>query len=215
MAKRSTTRKKSGESGEPAITPLDVEALASIDATAPTIELRKVDELVPYARNSRTHSSDQVTKIARSIRQFGFTNPILINEDGTIIAGHGRTMAAKLLNLQTVPVIVARNWTDAMVRAYVIADNKLALDAGWDEDLLKIELSELGLSDELDLEATGFTVDEMDKLFGRVAADPPQTDPQLGGLVYSIVIRCESEAQQGELLERFDGEGLKAEALIS
>lgn len=181
-----------------------------------TVESWPIDRLKPYGRNSRTHSPEQVAKIAKSIEQFGFTNPILANEDGTIIAGHGRTLAARRLGMTHVPVIVPKGWTDAQRRAYVILDNKLALDAGWDEDLLKLELGELAEIG-LDIAAsTGFDEDELDKLFATVKdAKPPDTGEQLDGLAFSVIVRCTSEQQQSELLERFEAEGLKCEALIS
>lgn len=124
------------------------------------IEYLSVDKLVPYARNSRTHSAEQVAQIASSIREFGFTNPILIDGSGGIIAGHGRVMASRKLGLGAVPTITLTGLTEAQRKAYVIADNKLALNAGWDEEMLKIELSEL---DDLgfDLELTGFSLDEI------------------------------------------------------
>lgn len=122
---------------------------------------RDTDDLIPYVRNARTHSDDQVTQIAASIREFGFTNPVLIDGDAGIIAGHGRVMAAKKLGLAEVPTIELSHLTDAQKRAYVLADNKLALNAGWDIDLLKIELGELNDLD-FDLTLTGFSLDELD-----------------------------------------------------
>ena len=120
---------------------------------------RAVDELLPYARNARTHNAEQVEQIAASIREWGWTNPVLVAEDGTIIAGHGRVLAAKKLRLKEVPVMVASGWSDAQKRAYALADNKLALNAGWDDALLGLELSELeAFGFELDL--TGFDIDE-------------------------------------------------------
>lgn len=122
---------------------------------ATKIETWAIERLTPYARNARTHSEDQVRAIARSIERFGFTNPILVDDDGSIIAGHGRLLGAKLLGRTEVPVIVCSGWTDEERRAYIIADNQLALQAGWDEDLLRIELGELrDLGFDLDL--TGF-----------------------------------------------------------
>jgi len=179
------------------------------------IETWAIDRLKPYARNSRTHSKDQVARIAKSIQRFGFTNPILVAEDGTIIAGHGRTLAAKSLGMLTLPVIVASGWTPDERKAYVITDNKLALDAGWDEEILKLELGELTEAN-FDLDLTGFGEEDLNKLFGNVAdAIKPDTSPQLTGLVYSVVVRCSGEEHQTELLERFETEGLKCEALIS
>jgi DNA modification methylase len=116
--------------------------------------------LVPYARNSRTHSAQQVDKIAASIREFGFLNPIIVDGENGIIAGHGRVMAAQKLGLESLPVIEASHLTEAQRRAYVIADNRLALDAGWDNDLLKIELQDLD-AEGFDLNLTGFSVDEI------------------------------------------------------
>jgi len=124
------------------------------------IEQRAVEKLIPYARNSRTHSDAQVAQIAASIKEWGWTTPILIDETEQVIAGHGRLMAARKLGMAEVPVIVAAGWTDAQKRAYVIADNKLALNAGWDESLLALEFGELeGLG--FDLELTGFSAEEI------------------------------------------------------
>ena len=119
-----------------------------------------VEQLIPYARNSRTHSDAQIAQIAASIREFGFLNPIIIDGDRGIISGHGRVMAARILGLDSLPCIEASHLTEAQRKAYVIADNKLALNAGWDNDLLRVELSELG---ELgfDLELTGFSMGEI------------------------------------------------------
>ena len=115
---------------------------------------------MPYARNSRTHSDAQVAKIAASIREFGFLNPIIVDGQNGIIAGHGRVMAAQKLGLETLPVIEAGHLTDAQRRAYIIADNRLALDAGWDSEMLKVELQDLGAAD-FDLSLTGFNLDEI------------------------------------------------------
>jgi hypothetical protein len=108
---------------------------------ADRVERRAVADLVPYARNARTHSDFQVGEIAASIREWGWTVPVLVDEAGGIIAGHGRVLAARKLGIETVPVMVAAGWTEAQRRAYVLADNKLALNAGWDTDLLKVELA--------------------------------------------------------------------------
>ena len=111
---------------------------------ADRVERRPVAELVPYARNARTHSPTQIAKIAAAIEEWGWTNPVLVVEAGSIIAGHGRILAAKKLGIAEVPVMVAAGWTEAQRRAYVLADNRLALDAGWDENLLRSELVDLG-----------------------------------------------------------------------
>jgi len=122
-----------------------------------------IDALIPYARNSRTHSDEQVAQIAASIKEFGFLNPIIIDGENGIIAGHGRVMAAQKLGLKELPCIEASHLTDAQRRAYIIADNKLALNAGWDDEMLRIELAELGEAD-FDLELTGFSLDEIEAL---------------------------------------------------
>jgi DNA modification methylase len=121
------------------------------------------DSLIPFANNSRTHSPEQVAQIAGSIREFGFTNPVLIDADNGIIAGHGRVMAAQKLGLEEVPCIRLGYLTDAQKRAYVIADNKLALNAGWNEELLRVELKGLE-ADGFDLGLTGFSKDELNSI---------------------------------------------------
>lgn len=129
----------------------------------PEYKIEKVANLVPYARNSRTHSAEQVAQIAASIREFGFTNPVLIDEQGGIIAGHGRLLAAQKLGFDEVPAITLQGLSDAQKKAYVIADNKLALNAGWNDEMLRVEFQEL---EEIgfDLELTGFTLDEIEEI---------------------------------------------------
>ena len=129
----------------------------------PAYKKSNINCLIPYARNSRTHSDDQVDKIAASIKEFGFLNPIIIDGDNGIIAGHGRILAAKKLGMTELPVLDASHLTDTQRRAYIIADNRLALDAGWDEELLRIEFDELGEAG-FDVELTGFTLDEIGAL---------------------------------------------------
>lgn len=126
---------------------------------------KKVQDLIPYVNNSRTHSEEQVNQICASINEFGFTNPLLIDEKDSIIAGHGRLMASKKLGMEEVPCIVLEGLTEAQKKAYIIADNKMALNAGWDEELLKIEIENLKELD-FDLELTGFSVDELDDILG-------------------------------------------------
>ena len=139
---------------------------------ADKVERWKIEKLVPYARNARTHSDEQVGQIAASIKEWGWTTPILVDEDGSIIAGHGRTLAAQRLQMTEVPVMVAKGWSDAKKRAYVLADNKLAMNAGWDNEMLALELGEIGdLGFDLDL--TGFTADEIAALI------PEQIEPGL------------------------------------
>jgi DNA modification methylase len=139
------------------------------------IEHRPIEALIPYARNARTHSEAQVALIAGSIREYGFTNPVLVDGANGIIAGHGRVMAARTLGLPTVPVIELAHLTEAQKRAYILADNRLAEQAGWDRELLALEvgdLADLGL----DLSALGFEAGEIDKLLHGDATDPREEE---------------------------------------
>src|SRR4051794_7204833 len=127
---------------------------------ADKVERWPVDRLIPYARNARTHTPEQVDQIAASIKEWGWTNPVLVGEDNTLIAGHGRVLAARKLHIAEVPVMVATGWTEAQKKAYAIADNKLALNAGWDEALLGLEIGELD-SIGFDIGLLGFTDTEI------------------------------------------------------
>ncbi len=141
------------------------------------VAYRPLDSLVPYARNARTHSEAQVAEIAGSIREFGFVNPVLIAEDGTLIAGHGRVLAARLLGMETVPAITLAGLSDTQRRALVLADNRIALNAGWDEALLALELTDLKEAG-LDLGIMGFEDGELDRLLaGTEDADQGSTAP--------------------------------------
>jgi ParB-like chromosome segregation protein Spo0J len=124
------------------------------------IEQRKVESLIPYVNNSRKHSDEQVAQIAASIKEFGWTNPILVDGENGIIAGHGRLMAARKLSMDKVPVIELAHLSDNQRRALIIADNKLALNADWDNELLSLEMSELANLD-FDKNLIGFTADEI------------------------------------------------------
>jgi len=128
-----------------------------------TYKLILTSDLIPYARNSRTHSEAQVTKIASSIKEFGFINPVVTDGKNGIVAGHGRVLAAQKLGLKELPCVEASHLTEAQKRAYVIADNRMALDAGWDIDLLKVELGDLQGMD-FDLTLTGFDPGEIKDL---------------------------------------------------
>jgi ParB-like chromosome segregation protein Spo0J len=183
-----------------------------MDWPADRVERRPLNELIPAARNSRTHSDEQVAQIAASIKEWGWTVPVLIDESGELIAGHGRVLAAKTLGLDTVPVMTATGWSDAKKRAYLIADNKLPLNAEWDSTLLKLELAELKKAD-FDLGLMGFDKHEIALMLKDVTAQ--DTSPQLTDMKYSVVVRCDDELHQTELLDRFETEGLKCQALIS
>ena len=136
------------------------------------IETLKTSDLIPYARNARTHSDAQVAQIAGSIREFGFANPVLIDSENGIIAGHGRVMAAIKLGLNKVPCVRLDHLSENQKRAYIIADNKLALNAGWDDDMLELELGELK-DEDFDLGLLGFSDDELGS-FDVEEADMPK-----------------------------------------
>ena len=147
------------------------------------VEYRSPDDLTPYARNARTHSPEQVAQIAGSIREFGFTNPILTDENGTIIAGHGRLAAAQKLGLEKVPCITIAGLTDTQRRALILADTRLAETAGWDAEMLRVELEELTEAG-ADLDLIGFDEESLNELIGglgqrdlgEVPADFPVVD---------------------------------------
>ncbi len=138
------------------------------------IEYIDVDKLLPYARNARTHSKKQVQQIASSIVEFGFLNPVLVDKNLTIIAGHGRVLAAQTIALNKIPVVRVEHLTDAQRRAYTLVDNQLALNSGWENDLLKIEIDELKALD-FDMELLGF--DDLDELLDSAGGTEGNTDP--------------------------------------
>lgn len=147
-----------------------------------TISYKKIKDLIPYCNNSRTHSDEQVLQIASSIKEFGFTNPVLIDDQGGIIAGHGRIMAAQKLKMDEVPTITLSGLSEAQKKAYIIADNKLALNSGWDDELLKIELEQLKELD-FDLGLIGFSDDELALLMGGETTEGLVDEDQVPELV--------------------------------
>lgn len=177
------------------------------DWPADRVERRTVASLLPYARNARTHSEAQVAQIAASIQEWGWTVPVLVDEGGQIIAGHGRVMAAKSLGLTDVPAMVARGWSDAAKRAYALADNKLALNGDWDVDLLKSELLDLR-QDGFALDLTGFGGDEIGGLLNGFeptlpspATDAPEgTQPQETGVGASVAATDADDAADAEVV---------------
>lgn len=138
------------------------------------IVLKELNSLIPYINNARTHDDAQVTQIASSIKEFGFNNPILIDKDGGIIAGHGRLMAAKKLGLLEVPTIMLGHLSDIQRKAYILADNRIALNSGWDNELLALELQDL--DSEIDLSLLGFNADELDALLNPIELTDGLTD---------------------------------------
>jgi hypothetical protein len=161
---------------------------------ADKVEKWQIDKLIPYARNARTHSDEQVSQIAASIKEWGWTTPVLVDEQGGIIAGHGRTLAAQKLEMTEVPVMVAKGWSDAKKRAYIIADNKLAQNADWDNEMLALELGELGdLGFDLDL--TGFAADEIADLLSPEEEDDSKYSKKIDAPVYEPTGDCPSVVQ--------------------
>lgn len=166
------------------------------------VELRAVDELIPYSNNPKEHPDEQVRKIASSIKNYGWDQPIVVDGGGEIIKGHGRMQAAELLGLDEVPVLVRDDLTDAEAKAARIADNKTA-EAPWDDDLLTIEIETV--VDEFDPDALGFDDDELDDLLdGGDDTGPGIGDSEPLGLdeAYEVIIECESEADQEETYQR-------------
>ncbi len=135
---------------------------------ADSVERWPLAKLVPYARNARTHTPEQVKQLAASMREWGWTIPVLADENGGIIAGHARVMAAELNQYTEAPVMIARGWSESKKRAYVLADNKLAMNAGWNEELLGVELLELRDAG-FEMPTIGFSVEELDGLMREVA----------------------------------------------
>lgn len=159
---------------------------------AQQIEQIPVADLIPYARNARTHSEEQVGQIAGSIQEFGFNVPVLIDAQNSIIAGHGRVLAAQRLKLSTVPCIRLTHLTDAQRRAYILADNRIALNSGWDEAMLQVELAELH-AEELDLGLLGFEAGELEKLLNLMPTDdapPDSSAKEINPDEFSMQAKC-------------------------
>jgi ParB-like chromosome segregation protein Spo0J len=188
-------------------------SVGSSSASWPAAKIvkRRLSQLKPAPRNARQHSERQIEQLVASFKRWGWTMPVLVDEGSEIIAGHGRVEAAKRLGITVAPTVVARGWTDEQKRAYAIADNKLPLNATWDDELLSAEL--IDLSSVTSMVELGFSTAELARLLkpiGEAAA------PQLGNaLEHRIIVECKSETHQAELLERFEREGLKCRPLIS
>ena len=143
--------------------------------TTTKLEMVKVSELIPYVNNARTHSQEQVNKLRSSLREFGFVNPVIIDADKNVIAGHGRLMAAKEEGITEVPCVLVDYLTEAQKKAYILADNRYAQDAGWDEELLRLEIEALEGMD-FDVSLTGFNEDEISDLFAGADTSDTQDD---------------------------------------
>ena len=180
------------------------------------IEQIATAELIPYARNARTHSEQQVQQIAGSIQEFGFCNPVLIDASNGIIAGHGRVMAAQLLKLESVPCLRLSHLTDAQKRAYVLADNRIALSSGWDEEMLANELSDLH-ADEFDMALLGFDADELAKLLEFESGEPPETEVPESNYSeqFGVIVVCETEAAQESAFNALQSQGFNCKVVTT
>ena len=178
------------------------------------VEQIAIGELIPYVNNSRTHPEKQIEQIASSMREFGFTAPILCDENNTVLAGHGRLLAAKKLKLDRVPVVRVEHLSEAQKKAYVIADNKIAMNSGWDLDLLNVELEFLSESD-YDMGLLGFETEELEKNMGLdVDEEEGEDDSDQIQEKWEIIITCENESHQTQLLDEFEGRDIACRALV-
>lgn len=187
----------------------------------PPYKAAKVADLIPYARNSRTHSDAQVAQIAASIREFGFTNPVLVDDQGGIVAGHGRVLAAKQIGMDTVPTICVGWLSEKQRRAYVIADNQLALNAGWDDAVLASELDDL-LAEDFDLQLIGFDPETLDDILAganndsAAGAEPAETS---AGINYqekfAVLVDCKNESDQRRVFDKLTTDGLSCKVLVN
>jgi ParB-like chromosome segregation protein Spo0J len=164
-----------------------------------------VKDIIPYERNARTHSKKQISQIMKSIRKFGFTNPVVIDENNNLIAGHGRLEAAIALKMDKVPAVIRDGLTGTERRAMILGDNQIALKAGWDKDLLKEELEAID-ADGFDIEDIGFDLDDLD-------SDDDDIDlPDAGG-EFGIFIECADEKEQSNLFEELSKRSLKCKIM--
>jgi ParB-like chromosome segregation protein Spo0J len=173
------------------------------------IEKIQTKKLIPYANNARTHTDDQVAQIAASIRAFGFNNPVLVDEKLTIIAGHGRVLAAGVLDIEEIPCVKLAHLSENQKKAYILADNKIALNAGWDIQLLKLELETLDVAD---LKLTGFSDSEIKGFFSDDDIKEDYENNENGN--FEIIVECVSEYDQRTLLEKLNAQGYKCKSML-
>lgn len=170
------------------------------------VEYKKASDLIPYVNNTRTHDEKQVNQIASSIKEWGFTNPILVDEQNGIIAGHGRLMAAQKLKIENVPTITLKDLTEAQKKAYIIADNKLALNAGWNNELLMLEIENLKELD-FNIELLGFSEEELK--FEEEKKEEKELVEEEYKETFQILIECENEEEQEKIYNKLTEEGIK------
>ena len=191
----------------------------NINTCTPIKRVATVD-LIPYANNSRVHSNEQVNQIASSIKEFGFLNPIIVDGENGIIAGHGRVMAANKLGIKELPCVDASHLSEAQKKAYVIADNKLALNAEWDFDLLKIEIESLQ-EDDFKLDLLGFDVDELNGILGfdDIAEEDEEESEQdyedKYKEQYGVIIMCKSAEDQEKVFNKMQQNGYEVKVVCT
>lgn len=168
-----------------------------------------VEDLIPYAMNSRTHSDEQVAQLAASIREFGFTNPVLIDEENNLIAGHGRVLAARKLKMDQVPAVVVTGLDENRRRALVIADNKLALNAEWDEEKLLVELQSMTVDMQ---QLVGFSQDELVAMLEPEQGDSFPDQQQLDA-TFEVAVECKNEEEQEVVFNMLNEKGYKCRIL--
>ena len=173
---------------------------------------KPIVDLIPYARNSRTHSDAQVAQIAASIREFGWTNPVLLDGENGIIAGHGRVMAAQKLGETEVPTIELSHMDDNQKRAYIIADNKLALNAGWDEQMLALEIDDLKNAG-YDLNLTGFDLNELQSMDENDDVENNDINSPIDENRNLLMIECQGERELETLFEEMQQRGYECKIL--
>lgn len=176
-----------------------------------TVKKWSIGKLKPYDRNARTHPEKQIAQLRASLKNYGWTMPLLVREDGVLIAGHGRLEAAIQEGYKHAPVIVAIGWSEQQCREYTLADNRIALNSGWDGKKLGAELKELSLAG-LDLKAIGFSDSELNRFNPLNADGGPELQLKA---VYQILIDCADEAEQLKILTALQADGTKCRALIA
>lgn len=172
-----------------------------MDLSKIKVVIKKTDKLIGYVNNSRTHSDSQTSQIASSIKEFGFTNPLLLDEDNGVIAGHGRLLAAKKLELVDVPCIVLKGLTEAQKKAYVIADNQLALNSGWDMEKLTMEIETLQEMD-FDVGVLGFDASFFVEEMGGDSGGDDEIPDDNYSEQHAVIVTCESEIEQEQTFEK-------------
>ena len=191
----------------------------NINTCTPIKRVATVD-LIPYANNSRVHSNEQVNQIASSIKEFGFLNPIIVDGENGIIAGHGRVMAANKLGIKELPCVDASHLSEAQKKAYVIADNKLALNAEWDFDLLKIEIESLQ-EDDFKLDLLGFDIAELNEILGfdDIAEEDEEESEQdyedKYKEQYGVIIMCKSAEEQEKVFNKMQQNGYEVKVVCT